>query len=165
MMTTVANKEATDKRAVEEAMMKRATEEAAVKAAANEEATTKRAAEEAMVKRAAVKVAADEEVADKTADEAVGAVGDSPAPGQAPSVARTKRAAAPSGSTLLVKCPYRGVWKPRFVQLSLLSFFFARLHSLITSPLCLAPLPSMQPPRWARLLLPQAPLPQMRLSG
>jgi hypothetical protein len=123
MMTTVANKEATDKRAVEEAMMKRATEEAAVKAAANEEATTKRAAEEAMVKRAAVKAAADEEVADKTADEAVGVVGDSPAPGQAPSVARTKRAAAPSGSTPLAKCPYRGVWKPRFVQLSLLSFF------------------------------------------
>jgi hypothetical protein len=122
-MTTVANKEATDKRVVEEATMKRVTEEAAVKAAADEEATVKRAAKEAMVKRAAVKAAADEEVADKTADEAMGAVRDSPAPGQAPSVVGTKRAAAPSGSTPLAKCPYRGVWKPRFVQLSLLSFF------------------------------------------
>jgi hypothetical protein len=75
-----------DKRAAEEAAVMRAAEEAAVtrateKAAANKEATDKSIADEATVMGAAI-----------------GAAGDSPAPGQAPSlVAGTKRAATPSG--------------------------------------------------------------------
>jgi hypothetical protein len=88
-----ADKEATDKRAAEEAVAKRAIEE--------------RAAKEATAKAAVA-----EEVAGKTADEAAGAAGGSPAPGQAPSVAKAKRAVAPSGSTPPAKRPYRGVWKP-----------------------------------------------------
>jgi hypothetical protein len=60
----VANKEALDKRATEEAMVTRAAEEAAEKTAADKEATDKRTADEAIVKGAAV-----------------GAVGDSSAPG------------------------------------------------------------------------------------
>jgi hypothetical protein len=81
-----ADKEAVDKRAAEEAAVMRAAEEAAVtrateKAAANKEATDKSTADEATVKGATI-----------------GATGDSPAPGQAPSlVAGTKRAVAPSG--------------------------------------------------------------------
>jgi hypothetical protein len=110
--TATADKEATDKRTAEEAAMKRATEEATVKRAMEE-----RAAEEATTKAVAAK-----EVAGKTANEAAGAAEGSPAPGQAPSVAGAKRAVAPSGSTPPAKRPYRGVWKPRFVQLSL-SFF------------------------------------------
>jgi hypothetical protein len=102
--TAATNKEVVDKRAVEEVVVKRATEE--------------RAMEEA-----AVEAAVAEEVAGKTADEAAEAAVGSPAPGQAPSVAGAKRAASPSGSTLPAKRPYRSVWKPRFVQLSLLSFF------------------------------------------
>jgi hypothetical protein len=88
-------------------------------AAADKEAAGKRVVEEAAVKRAmeeaVVMAAADEEVASKTTDEAAGAAGDSSAPGQVPSVAGTKRAAAPSGSTPSAKHPYRGAWKPRFV--------------------------------------------------
>jgi hypothetical protein len=68
---------------------------------------------------------------------------DSPAPSHAPSMAGAKKAAAPSGSTPLAKCPYWGVWKPQFVQLPL---FFSELHSLITSPFCPAPLPLAWPP-------------------
>jgi hypothetical protein len=98
-------------------------------------ATDKRATEEAAVKRAAkeatTKETTAEEVARKTTDEAAGAVGGSLAPGQAPSVARVKRAVAPSSSTLPAKRSYRGVWKPQFVQLSLL-FSSVGLHSLIT---------------------------------
>jgi hypothetical protein len=102
-----ADKEASDKRAMEEATAKRAAEQ--------------RAAEEA-----AVKAAAAEDVAGKTADEAAGAVVSLPAPGQAPSMAGDKRVAASCGSTPPAKCPYRGVWKPWFVQhsLPLFSFFF-----------------------------------------
>jgi hypothetical protein len=37
-------------------------------------------------------------------------------------VAGAKRVAAPRGSTPPAKCPYRGIWKPRFAQLSLLFF-------------------------------------------
>jgi hypothetical protein len=81
---------------------------------ADKEVADKRAAEEA-----ATKAAAAEDVAGKTADEAAGAAGGSPAPGQAPSAAGAKRAATPSGSTPPAKCPYRGVWKPRFVEFSL----------------------------------------------
>jgi hypothetical protein len=95
-----ADKEATDKRAMEEA-------------------TTKGAAEEAMAKAAAT-----EEVAGKTVDEAARAAGGSLAPDQAPSAARAKRVAAPSGSTPPAKRPYRGVWKSWFVQLFLLLFSF-----------------------------------------
>jgi hypothetical protein len=84
------DKEAADKRAAEE----RAAEEAAMKKAAEE---------------ATVKAATAEEVAGKTADEAVGVVGGSLAPGQAPSAIRAKRATTPSGSTPLAKRPYRGV--------------------------------------------------------
>jgi hypothetical protein len=95
-----ADKEATDKRVVEEAAEERAAEEAAVKKAMEERAT----------KEAAVKA---------TTVEVVGVAGGSPAPGQAPPAVGAKRAATPSGSTPSAKCPYRGVWKPRFVQLSL----------------------------------------------
>jgi hypothetical protein len=91
--TTAADKEAADKRATEEAMAKRVAEE--------------RAAVEA-----AAKAATAEEVAGKTTDEAAGATG--PQPGAL---------VAPSGSTPPAKRPYRGAWKSRFVQLSLLSFF------------------------------------------
>jgi hypothetical protein len=84
-------------------------EVAAMMAAADKEAAGKRVVEEAAVKGAM------EEVASKTTDEAAGAAGDSSAPGQVPSVAGTKRAAAPSGSTPSAKHPYRGAWKPRFV--------------------------------------------------
>jgi hypothetical protein len=74
--SAVANKEAANKRAVDEAVVKRAVEE--------------RDAEEVVAKAAAV-----EEVAGKTADEAAGAVGESPASSQAPTVDGAKRAAAP----------------------------------------------------------------------
>jgi hypothetical protein len=100
-----ADKEATDKRVVEEAAMKWAAEERAAKEAAVKKAMEERAAKEAAVKAMAVEV--------------TGAAGGSLAPGQAPPVAGAKRAATPSGSTPSTKRPYRGVWKPRFVQLSL----------------------------------------------
>jgi hypothetical protein len=99
MTTAAANKEAAVKKAVTEAAAKRAVEEAMTKWATAKKATTKRVTEGAMGKRvteeAAMKATADEEVTDKTTDEAAGAVKDSPAPGQAPLVARAKRAAAP----------------------------------------------------------------------
>jgi hypothetical protein len=120
-----------------EAMDKRATEEAAVKQAA-EEATAKKAAEERATEEAAVKKAAGE----RAAEEAAGAAGGSPAPGQALSAAGAKRSAAPSGSTPLAKHPYRGVWKPRFVQLSPLFPFF----SFSYYPFCLGHLPLARPP-------------------
>jgi hypothetical protein len=47
----------------------------------------------------------------------------SQAPDQVPLSVGDKRPAALSGSTPPVKCPYMGVWKPRFVQLSLPFFF------------------------------------------
>jgi hypothetical protein len=110
----IADKEAADKRPAEEA-------------------TAKRAAEERATEEAAVKAATAEEVARKTADEAVGAAGGSPAPDQVPSVAEAKTAVDPSGSTPSAKRPFRGVWKPQFVQLSLPLFsFFVGLRSLIT---------------------------------
>jgi ssDNA-binding replication factor A large subunit len=82
---------------------------------ADKEAADRRVVVKRAVEEAAVKAVADEEVTSKTTDEAAGAVGDSSALGQAPSVAGTKRVAAPSGSTPPAKCPYRGVWKTRFV--------------------------------------------------
>jgi hypothetical protein len=93
-------------------------EAATTMATANKEAMDKRVAEDSTAKAAAA-----EEVAGKTVDEVAGAIGGTPAPDHAPSVARAKRAVAPSSSTPPAKCPYRGVWKPQFVQLSLLSFF------------------------------------------
>jgi hypothetical protein len=100
----VADKEVVDKRAAEKRVM--------------EEAAAKKATEERAVEEAAVK--------DVTA-------GVSPAPDQVPSAAGAKRVVAPSGPTPSAKRPYRGVWKPRFVQLSLLSPFFpVGLHSLVT---------------------------------
>jgi hypothetical protein len=128
---TVADKEAVDKRAVEEAVTKkvaeeRATEEAAAKKAAKERVVEERVVEEATVKKVAAERAAEEAVVKAVTAEAAGAAGGSAGPGQAPSVAGAKRTAALSGSTVLAKRPYKGVWKPRFVHLSLplFSFFF-----------------------------------------
>jgi hypothetical protein len=83
--TTVAEKEATDKRVVKVVAARRAAEERAAK-----EAAVKRAAEEAAAKATAAK-----EVAGKTTDEATVAVGGSLAPNQVPTVAEAKRVAAP----------------------------------------------------------------------
>jgi hypothetical protein len=105
-----ADKEATAKRAAEEAVAKRAMEEAVVK-----KATEERAVEEATVKAAAV--------------EAAGVAGASPAPSQVPPAAEAKRPVALSGSTPPAKRPYRGVWKPRFVQLSPPLFFLTTFLS------------------------------------
>jgi hypothetical protein len=89
--TAVADKEAADKRTVEEAAVKWAAEERAVEESAVKNAVEERAAEEVVSKAATAEVAA----------------------------AGAKRVATPSGSTPPAKRPYRGVWKPRFVQLSL----------------------------------------------
>jgi hypothetical protein len=119
----VADKEAADKGAAEEATMKRAAEEAVAKKAVEE-----RAAEEVVVKAAAA--------------EATGAARGSPAPSQTPPAAGAKRSAVLSGSTPMAKCPYRGVWKPRFVQLSP-PFFFP--FSILLLPFCPGPLPPARP--------------------
>jgi hypothetical protein len=82
------------------------------------------AADNRAVEEAMEEVAANKEAADKsTVDEAIvkgagiGAAEDLPVPGQVPSlVAGSKRAVAPSGSTPPAKRPYKGIWKPRFVQ-------------------------------------------------
>jgi hypothetical protein len=125
----VADKEAMDRRATEEAMVKRATEEAMVKRA-TEEAT--------------VKAAVDKEVTGKTADEAEGAVGDSPPP---PSAMRLKWS-GPRGQQLQAAPPRQpnvptGVFENLGMSNSPFFFFFfsVGLHSLITSPFCSAPLP------------------------
>jgi hypothetical protein len=92
-MKDTADKEATDKMA---------TEKATVKVATDKEATDKRAAEEAAVKEVAGKEAADKRTAEEAMmkEAVVGAARDSSALGQVPSsVAGTKRAAVPSGST------------------------------------------------------------------
>jgi hypothetical protein len=85
---------AADKEAMAEVAVKRAMEEA----------TKKKATEEAAVKAVAA--------------EATGAAGASPAPSHVPPAAGAKRSVAPSGSISPAKRPYRGVWKPQFVQLS-----------------------------------------------
>jgi hypothetical protein len=139
MTTAAADKEAAVKKAVTEAAAKRAIEEAMTKWAtakkATEEATTKRVTEGAMGKRvteeAAMKATADEEVTDKTTDEAAGAVKDSPAPGQAPLVARAKRAAAPPRQPNVPTEVFGNLGLSSF--LATLFFFTVRLHSLITS--------------------------------
>jgi hypothetical protein len=87
----------------------------------DKEVTTKRAVEERAAEEVAAKAAIAEEVAGKTVDEAARAARGSPAPSQAPTVAGAKRVVAPSGSTPPAKRSYRGVWKPWFVQVSLLS--------------------------------------------
>jgi hypothetical protein len=134
------DKEAANKRAAEEAAARRATEEATVKRATEEivskRVVEERATEEAVTKKAGEERAAEESTTKAAAVKAIGAARGSSTPGQVPSVARAKRAAASSGSTPPAKRPYRGVWKPRFVQLSLplFSFFFLFLwlHSLTT---------------------------------
>jgi hypothetical protein len=139
MTTVAADKEAAAKKAAMEAAAKRATEEAMMKRAttkkATEEATTKRVTEGATGKRvteeATMKATADEEVTDKTTDEAAGAVGDSPALGQAPLVARAKRAAAPPRQPNVPTEVFGNLGLSSF--LATLFFFTVRLHSLITS--------------------------------
>jgi hypothetical protein len=97
-------------------------------AAADKEAVDKRVVEEAATKWVVEERATEEATAKAAAAEAVGAAGGSPAPGQALSTTGAKWAVAPSGSTPPAKRPYRGVWKPQFVQLSppffLFSFFY-----------------------------------------
>jgi hypothetical protein len=113
---------------------------AADKEVADKRAAVKRAAEE----WAAAKAAAAEEVAGKTVDEAAGAVGGSPAPRPGALSARGQEGC---GSTPPAKRPYRGVWKPRFVQLSLLSFFFfSSGASFSYYTFCPGPLPLARPP-------------------
>jgi hypothetical protein len=122
----VADKEAVDKRAVEEAVTKKVAEERAAEEAAAKKAAKERVVEEATVKKAAEERVAEEAVVKAVTAEAAGAAGGSAGPDQAPSVAGAQRTAALSGSTVLAKRPYKGVWKPRFVHLSLplFSFFF-----------------------------------------
>jgi hypothetical protein len=111
----VADKEATTKRAVEEATVKRVVKEATAKRVV-EEAAVKKAAEERTTEEAAVRAAA---------VEVAGAARALPAPSQAPPTVGAKRPTALSCSTPPAKRPYRGVWKPRFVQLSPPLFFFS----------------------------------------
>jgi hypothetical protein len=125
------------------------------KEAMDKRAAAKRAAEEAAAKRDAEERATEEAVMKAAATEAGGAAGGSPAPGQAPSAAGAKRAAAPSGSTLPAKRPYRDIWKPRFVQL------FLPLFSLLCGFMLLLPFLPWSSPFGAAT----ARLPQMRLSG
>jgi hypothetical protein len=135
-----------DKRATEETAAKRAAKEATVMRVAEEWA-----AEEAVAKKAVEERAAGEAMVKAATAEVAGAAEGSPAPGQVPSVAGAKRAAAPSGSTPLAKRPYWGVWKPRFVQLSLplsSSFFVA---SISYYPFCPGPVPPARLLRQARL--------------
>jgi hypothetical protein len=50
---------------------------------------------------------------------------DPTAPGQTPTpAAGAKRVATPSGSTLLAKRPYKGVWKPRFIESPVIYFLY-----------------------------------------
>jgi hypothetical protein len=125
-----ADKEIADKRAVEEAAAKKVAEMAVMK-----RATEERTAVEAEVKKVV------EEAAVKAVAEAAGAAGGSLTPDQAPSTTGAKRAVAPSGSTPPAKRPYRGVWKPRFVQLSLPLFSLFCGTSFSYYPFCPGPLP------------------------
>jgi hypothetical protein len=119
----VDDKEATNKRATEEAAAKRATEERATEEATAKKAAEERAAEEATVKKAAEERVTEEAAVKAVAAEATGAAGGSSTPGQAPSAAGVKRAAAP---------PHRpNVPTGVFGNLGL-SNFFVWLHSLIT---------------------------------
>jgi hypothetical protein len=120
------DKEIVDKKAVEEATTKEAAdkrdvEEATVMEAANKEAADKRATEEAVTKEAVDKEVIDKRAVEEAAmkEAVVVAVGCSSAFGQVPSsVVGAKMVATPSGSTPPAKRPYRGIWKPRFVQFS-----------------------------------------------
>ena len=50
---------------------------------------------------------------------------DPTAPGQTPTpAAGAKRVATPSGSTLLAKRPYKGIWKPRFIESPVIYFLY-----------------------------------------
>jgi hypothetical protein len=120
---------------------KRATEEAVVKAVGDKKAANK---------RITVKVKADKEATDKrTAEEAVrkevavGAVGDSSAPGQAPSLAAgARRVAAPSGSTPPAKRPYMGCGNLGLSSFLVFFFFLlvAMFHSKYFSFLHISPI-------------------------
>jgi hypothetical protein len=129
--TATADKEATYKRAAEEAAMKRAAEEATVKRAMEE-----RAAEEATTKAAAAK-----EVAGKTANEVAGAAEGSPAPGQAPSVAGAKRAAAPPHQPNVPIGVFGNLSSSSFLSL------FSSGASVSYYTFCPGPLPPARPPR------------------
>jgi stage V sporulation protein SpoVS len=101
-----------------EAAYRRAVEGATTKAVTDKEAADKRATGEAAVKQAADKVATNKRVVEETVvnEASVGAVGDSSAPGHAPSsAAGAMKASVPSGSTPPAKRPYRGIWKPQFI--------------------------------------------------
>jgi hypothetical protein len=94
-----------------------------------DEAAAKEAAEEA-AEEAMAKEAMDKKV------EAGAAEGPSSS-GQTPSLAvGAKREATPSGSTPPAKRPYKGVWKPRFVNFPVFSFLHlvARLIFHYSSP-------------------------------
>jgi hypothetical protein len=106
-----------------------AADKEAVQKRAAEEATVKRATEEAVVKKAVEQRATEEAAVNAVAAEAAGAAGASMTPSQAPPAAEAKRATTLSGSTSSAKCSYRGVWKPRFVQLSPLFFFLTTFLS------------------------------------
>jgi hypothetical protein len=141
-MVVAADKDTADNRVAEEAAVTRAAEESAEKAAADKEAADNITADEAAVKGVAVE-----------------AGGNSPAPGQAPSlVAGTKRVAAPprrpndpTGAFLNLGLSTPAPFQQGFI--------------LCKSPFHTVPLPPARPPRRALLLLPQAPLPPRRLSG
>jgi hypothetical protein len=123
----VAYMEAADKRVTEEAVAKRAAEEATAKKAAEQ-----RTAEEAVVKKATEERVTEEVAVKAVTVETARAVGGSPAPGQAPSVAGARRAAAPSGSTPTDQTSLQGCLE----TLICLAFSppppFVWLHSLIT---------------------------------
>jgi hypothetical protein len=105
----------------------RAAEEATEEMAANKEAADKSTVDEAIVKGAGI-----------------GAAEDLPVPSQVPSlVAWSKRAVAPNGSTPPAKRPYKGIWKPRFVQTTPP---FLQGFILSKSRFCTVPLPPARPP-------------------
>jgi hypothetical protein len=128
--TAAADKEAADKRATEEVAVAKAIDKEAVKkVAADKEAADKRTAVEAIVKGAAA-----------------GATEDSPAPGQAPSlVAGTKRVVAPPRRP---NDPTGAFGNLGIFSLFSLGFILSISHFHT------APLPLVQSPRWAPLLLP-----------
>jgi hypothetical protein len=99
------------------------------KEATDKRATMKRAAKERVAEEATMKAVADEEVPSKTADEAARATGGSLAPGQAPSVAGAKSAAAPPRQPNIPTGVFGNLGLSNFLS-SL--FFLARLHFLIT---------------------------------
>jgi hypothetical protein len=125
-----ADKEASDRKVAEEAAAKEAADTLAVEEAVTKEAANKKMAEEATTKEAADKVVVDKQAAameaadKKSAEEAT----DKEAAEEATTKevedkkVGTKRAATTSSSTPLTKHPYKGVWKPRFIDFPVFSF-------------------------------------------